>query len=349
VAAPLGEFELIAALRERLEAAGVPSAGGRLVVGSGDDAAVADVSGAAVTTVDAAIEGVHFERDSAPLRAVGHKALAGALSDLAAMGAEPGEAYIQLGLPEDATEENCLELADGLADVARAHGLTVAGGDVTRAPVLVLAVTAVGYADSPADVVLRSGGRPGDVLVVTGELGGAAAGLILLRDEKLAGGVPDQVAEALRDRQLRPQPRIAAGRALAAAGATAMIDLSDGLGGDAAHLARASGVAARIELGEVPLAEGVDAVAAAADTSPLEFAAAGGEDYELLAALPPGRLQDARTAVDRAGVTLAAIGELGAGEGVVLTDPDGTARPARGFDHLATRRSSSARGEPGAA
>ncbi|MET0730868.1 MAG: thiamine-phosphate kinase [Solirubrobacterales bacterium] len=349
MAAPLGEFELIAALRERLGTAGVAGESSRLVVGSGDDAAVTEVSGAVVTTVDAAIESVHFERDTAPLRGVGHKALAGAVSDLAAMGAEPGEAYVQLGLPEDATEEECLELADGLADVAGPHGLTVAGGDVTRAPVLLLAVTAVGYANSPADLVLRTGGRPGDVLVVTGELGGAAAGLMLLRDAGLASGMPAQIAEALRDRQLRPLPRVAAGRALAAVGATAMIDLSDGLGGDAIHLARASGAAAGIELSKVPLAEGVDAVAAAAGTSPFELATAGGEDSELLAALPPDRLDAARAALDRVGVALTAIGGLTTGEGVELTDPDGRVRPARGFDHLTSRRSPSGRGEPGAA
>ena len=343
----LGEFELIAALRERLGTASAPAGASGLVVGSGDDAAVTEASGATVTTVDAAIEGVHFQRDTAPLRAIGHKALAGALSDLAAMGAEPGEAYIQLGLSEDTTEEDCFELADGIADVARAHRLTIAGGDVTRSPVLLLAVTAVGYASSADELVLRSGASPGDVLAVTGELGGAAAGLILLRDAGLASEISEPTAKALRDRQLRPEPRIDAGRELASAGASAMIDLSDGLGGDAVHLAGASGVAARIELEQVPVADGVEAIAKAAGAEPLELATAGGEDYELLVALPPDRVEHARRTLDSLGVRLTAIGELSEGKGVELIGPDGTARPARGFDHLALRRSPSGRAEPG--
>jgi thiamine-monophosphate kinase len=344
-----GEFELIAALRERLGAVSVPEAGSRLIVGSGDDAAVTEASGAVVTTVDAAIEGVHFQRDAAPLRAVGHKALAGALSDLAAVGAEPGEAYVQLGLPETVSEEDCLELADGLADVARAHGVTIAGGDVTASPVLLLAVTAVGYARSADELVLRSGASPGDVLAVTGELGGAAAGLILLRDAGLTSGISVRTAEDLRDRQLRPQPRIGAGRELASSGASAMIDISDGLGGDAVHLAEASGVAARVELARLPLADGVESVADASGVDPMELATAGGEDYELLVALAPDRFEDARRALDSLGVPLTAIGELAAGQGVELIEPDGTSRPARGFDHLAVQRSPSDRAEPGAA
>jgi thiamine-monophosphate kinase len=335
----LGEFELIAALRERIERAGGRLETSRLVVGSGDDAAVTEVAGAVATTVDAAIEGVHFERDTSPLRAVGHKALAGALSDLAAMGAEPGEAYVQLGLPEDVSEADCLELADGLADVAVAHDVAIAGGDVTRAPVLILAITAVGYATSRADLVPRSGARPRDTVAVTGELGGAAAGLLALRRPELVAGIAEPVAEELRRRQLQPQPRIAAGLELARAGATAMIDLSDGLGGDAAHVAEASGVGIRIELSVLPLAEGLAAVAGAAGVDPFELATAGGEDYELLVALAPESVDGARAALEVAGTRLTAIGEVVAGEGVELIDPDGAARPAHGFDQLAPRQS----------
>ncbi|HEX2466733.1 MAG TPA: thiamine-phosphate kinase [Solirubrobacterales bacterium] len=344
-----GEVELIAALRERLGAAAVPEKGSRLVIGSGDDAAVTEVRGAVATTVDAVIEGVHFERSTSPLRSVGHKALAGALSDLAAMGAEPGEAYVQLGLPKGPSEAECLELADGIADVATDHGLVIAGGDVTRAPVLLLAVTAVGYAPSPEELVLRSGARPGDVLAVTGELGGAAGGLLVLSRPELAGAVSEPVADELRRRQLRPQPQIEAGRTLARTGAKAMIDLSDGLGGDARHLAEAGGVGARIELGSVPLAAGVEAVAAAAGVERFELATGGGEDYELLAALAPDALSSAIGALDAIGVSLTRVGEVTAGSGVELIDPSGNSRPARGFDQLAPRQSRSGRGEAGAA
>lgn len=333
----LGEFELITALRERIERAGGRHEASRLVVGSGDDAAVTEVAGAVATTVDAAVEGVHFDRGTSPLRSVGHKALAAALSDLAAMGAEPGEAYVQLGLPEEVGEQECLELADGLAEVAVAHAVAIAGGDVTRAPVLILALTAVGYAPSSSDLVQRSGARPGDTLAVTGELGAAAAGLLTLGRPELTAGIEEQVADELRRRQLRPEPRLAAGRALARVGATAMIDLSDGLGGDAVHLAGASGAAARIELSALPLAEGVSAVADAAGVDEFELATAGGEDYELLAALPPERLERAREALDAIGVRLTVIGEVASGTGVELIDPHGVARTPRGFDQLASR------------
>ena len=146
--------------------------------------------------------------------------------------------------------------------------MAIAGGDVTRAPVLLLAVTVVGTAASAADLVTRAGARPGDLVVVTGELGGAAAGLLLLQRPELARGIDPATASALRARQLAPVPRLAAGRALAGAGASALIDLSDGLGADAGHVAEASGVALDIELDRVPVQPGVEEVARAAGVDP---------------------------------------------------------------------------------
>ena len=180
--------------------------------------------------------------------------MAAALSDLAAMGAAPGEAYVQLGIPTDLDESGSVELATGLGRAAAANGVAVIGGDVTRAPVLLLALTVVGHAADADELVLRSGARPGDVVAVTGELGGAAAGLVLLQRPELAADLGEEVAVALRGRQLEPWPRLAAGRDLAKAGATAMIDLSDGLGGDAAHVARASSAGLAIELDTGPSA-----------------------------------------------------------------------------------------------
>jgi thiamine-monophosphate kinase len=327
---------LIAALRERL-----PAASSRLRIGSGDDAAVTVPGGATATSVDALVEGVHFRReDGFGLEDVGAKALATALSDLAAMGAEAGEAYVVLGVPPDLGEAELLGLADGLAEVAAATGTAIAGGDVSRSPVLFLAITAVGHAPRPELLVSRGGARPGDLLVVTGELGGAAAGLLLLERPELGANLgAAETAEHLRHRQLRPTPRLRAGAALAVAGATAMIDLSDGLAGDAAHVAAQSQAALRIDAAAVPLAKGLAEVAAAAGRDPLELAASGGEDYELLATIPAQRLTEAATRIGEAAETsLTPIGEVGEGEGAEIRLPGGGILKTRGFDQLGPRR-----------
>jgi thiamine-monophosphate kinase len=326
----MGEFDLLAKLRERL-----PPPGPRVRVGSGDDAAVTVPGGATATSVDALVEGVHFRRDRATLAQIGHKALATALSDLAAMGAEVGEAYVAVGLPADLSEDDCLELVDGLLALAAHTGACLAGGDVVRSPVLTLALTVVGHADSPERLVGRAGAEPGDALALTGEIGGAAAGLLLLEEPRLATAVPEPVAERLRLRQLTPSPRLGAGLALAAAGARSMIDLSDGLGGDALHLAAASGLGIRVDADALPLADGVAEVAMAAGRDPLELAVSGGEDYELLASLPPGRLDEAAARIGEAEATrLTRIGETVAGTGVEIRLRGGGILAPRGFDQL---------------
>jgi len=338
----MGEFELIEAVRRRL-----PRGGPRVLVGSGDDAAVTLPEGATATSVDALVDGVHFRREWSDLAQVGRKALAVALSDLAAMGAEAGEAYVVLGVPEDLDQDGCIELLDGMAALAARTGTTLAGGDVTRAPVLTLAMSVVGHAPTAEDLVTRGGARPGDALVVSGELGGAAAGLLLLevdteapatsrarsRFESLSGSKLDR-GRLLLARQLEPLPRLEAGRALAAAGATAMIDLSDGLGGDAGHVAEASGAGLRIDAAALPLQAGVAQVAEAAGRAPLELATSGGEDYELLAALPAERLNEATAAVAATGTQLTRIGEVVAGDGVEIRLPGGGTLPPTGFDQL---------------
>lgn len=327
----MGEFELLAKVRERL-----PGSGPRVRLGSGDDAAVTVPGGATATSVDAIVDGVHFRRDHADLATIGRKALATALSDLAAMGAEAGEAYVVLGVPPDLDEDGCLRLLDGMVELAAATGTTIAGGDLTRAPALTIAVTVVGHAPSAEDLVGRGGARPGEIVVLTGEIGAAAAGLLLLDDPALGAELSAETADRLRERQLDPTPRLRAGRALAAAGATAMIDLSDGLGGDAAHVAAASGVGLRIEAAALPLAKGVAEVAAAAGREPLALACSGGEDYELLATLPAERLGEASIAIGEAAeATLTHVGEVLAGEGVEIRLPGGERVEASGFDQLA--------------
>ncbi len=313
-------------MRARLAEAGV-GAGGRVALGSGDDAAVIHATGASAISVDALVDGVHFRRETAPLGSVGRKALTAALSDLAAMGATAGEALVALGVPGDLDEAGCAELADGLAGAAREWSVVLAGGDVVRAPVLFVSVTVIGSLAMGGGVT-RAGAQPGDLVAVTGELGGAAAGLLLLDRPDLAAALGEDAAAALRRRQLEPTPRLGEGRALAEAGATAMIDLSDGLAGDAGHVARASGVAIEIELDRLPLFEGVAEVAEAAGRDALDLAVSGGEDYELLACLPA-------EALERADARLTAIGEVTEGEGLRLREQGGTLRVARGFDQLA--------------
>ncbi len=334
----MGEFELLARIRERL-----PAGGPRIHLGSGDDAAITLPAGATATSVDALVDGVHFRRDLASPAQIGHKALATALSDLAAMGAEAGEAYVVLGLPADFGEEECIELLDGMAALCRTTGTDLAGGDLTRSQQLFLAITVVGHAPDPQALVQRSGAQAGDALMLTGEIGGAAAGLRLLQDtdwsiDPSTGWSNDQStlnwADALRRRQLEPMPRLAAGRALALGGATAMIDLSDGLGADAGHLARASGVKLAIDAEKVPLAAGAVALSETTGRDPWHLLS-GGEDYELLASIPPAQLERATAALSKGGVPLTQVGEVQTGSGVEIRLPGGRLLEPAGFDQLA--------------
>lgn len=256
--------------------------GTEVEVGIGDDAAV--LAGGLVVAADMLVDGVHFRSGELGAHAAGRRAAAANLSDMAAMGARPICLMASLGLPAGFVE--VAALTAGIAS----HGVPVAGGDLSSAPVLTLSLAAIGRAARP---VLRSTGRPGDLLAVTGRLGGQA--------------VSGYTAEV--------QPRIAEGIALAAV-ATAMIDLSDGLASDVARLAAASRTGAVVDLARLPLAAGAS----------VEQAAAGGEDYELLAALPAG------TEIP-AGMT--AVGMLVEEPGVVLRGAGGRAVSLRGWEHFA--------------
>jgi thiamine-monophosphate kinase len=276
------ELDLI----DRVEAM-LSAAGPRVLRGPGDDAAVVRAGGYAVTSIDTMVEGVHFRSSQLRPEEIGHRALAGAVSDLAAMAASPAEAYLALGVPPSAPEDFILPVVSGAVQLAQALEISIAGGDVSRAPVLVLTFTVVGWISDPGELVGRDGAMPGDLVGVTGALGGAGAGLALLEGRANPAALPAELADGLRARYARPQPQLEQGRALARAGARAMIDISDGLATDARHLARRSGVSLELWLGELPLDRGVEEVAEHLGADPRVLAATAGEDYELCVCLPP--------------------------------------------------------------
>src|SRR3954468_6415321 len=310
----MGELDLIRAF-----VAGLGERGDRVLRGPGDDAAVIRADGVQAVTTDTVVDGVHFRLATHSPADVGWKAMATALSDLAAMGAHAGEAYVALGLPPDFGDARALELVKAMEQLAEICGATIAGGDVTASPTLFVTVTATGWADDEHALVGRDGARPGDLIGVTGALGASAAGLALL--ERGYTDDPDELIQ----RHRRPWPLLSAGAALAGAGVTAMIDVSDGIATDARHLAEASGVAMSIRLDALPVASGVEAITA----NPAELAATGGDDYELLFTCPARKADAMQPAVMPIW-----IGDVREGSGLELVDAAGRPVALAGFEHL---------------
>jgi len=308
-----GEFDRLRAIFARL---------GDAAAELGDDCALVSLDDVTLAvSIDCSYEGVHFRTEWLTFEEIGWRAGAAALSDLAAEGAKPLGVLVSLGLPADnrePTTDPAAEIMAGIAAVAKSVGAKVLGGDLIKADKYLVDVCVLGTAPQP---VRRAGARPGDALWVTGTLGGARLAL-----QRLQTGRP--LEGPLRGRFAHPEPRVAAGQWLAAQGATALIDLSDGLSSDAGHLAAASRVGVEIALERVPCWPGVDPLSAVAS----------GEEYELLVAMPAA-FGDARARgfPQQFGGPLTRIGVCGSGPGggVRFTDRGQPVAVPAGYNHFA--------------
>ena len=304
----------------------------RLVLPIGDDAAAFRTRPGRLILVstDALVEGIHFDLTYCSPEDVGWKALAVNLSDIAAMGGTPLYATTSIALTRKTSADFVGRLYRGLASIARQHGVTVIGGDTCRSPQgIFLDVTIIGEVE-PTHMLTRQRARPGDMLYVTGELGGSSVGLDLLSRSRRK--IP---RSATIRRHLRPQPRCAAGRFLAERKlASAMIDLSDGLSTDLARLCEQSGVGALVEASQLPLAKIPGRQRQLLPNPLLHYALHGGEDYELLFAVPPRFSQRVPGQID--GLRVHRIGCLTRATGIWLLDGQEKHRlNPGGFDHFA--------------
>jgi thiamine-monophosphate kinase len=331
----VGEFGLI----DRLMAA-LPEAARAtrddVLVASGDDAAVLRLPGGQVqiVTTDALVEGIHFRLDWTDWASLGHKALAVNVSDVAAMGGLPTVAVVTLGLRGDELVRDLEAMYAGMGALAERHGIVIVGGDIVRVPTdRMVSVTTLGRARE-GSVLVRSGAKSGDIIGVTGTIGASAAGLEILRE-------PDRFAcRATADRlvgaHLRPEPRVDAGQLLVEHGASAAMDLSDGLGGDLPKILAASGVSGEIGAERLPV---IAAIRALFPKRWFELAFRGGEDYELLFTIAGGRWDAMAADAERRGITVTPIGRIVPIEGksaLYLHHADGSRErlPAGAFDHF---------------
>jgi thiamine-monophosphate kinase len=326
---PLGEHALIARIKARL------TQPPWVIVGPGDDAAVIEPERGTleVLTTDALVDGVHFDRRFVPPDAIGHRALAVNLSDLAAMGAKPRAALLSLALPDVLDPAEIDGIVDGLLALARLHGVALIGGNITRTPgPLLVDVTAIGTVRRRR-ILTRGGARPGDDVYVTGTLGDALAGL-----QDLQVGAKSTVVgiDRCRERYLRPAPRVRAGMLLGRnRAASSCMDLSDGLADAVRQVSQMSGVGMTIEAGAVPVSQAARGWLAQHGADPLWQAVAGGDDYELLFTVRPahrGRLRGVQRLLGDVPITK--IGVVTKGSDVLLKDETGSRELPAGYEHF---------------
>jgi thiamine-monophosphate kinase len=339
----IGEHALISRITARLA---TPS---WVLVGPGDDAAVIRPERGAldVLTTDALVEGVHFDRRFVPPDAIGHRALAVNISDLAAMGAAPRAALLSLVLPDQLEVAVVDALVDGLLALAKRHRVAVIGGNITRSPrpasgqalgPMMIDVTAIGSV-KPRRILTRAGARPGDEVFVTGAIGGAAVGLSILQSGADLSGALERGPEGsapLQEKYLRPEPRVRAGLLFGRnRAASACIDLSDGLADGLRQIAAASGVGITVDEAAIPLADGVAEFYRSRGTDAWCAALAGGDDYELLFTARPawrGRLKAVRSQAGDLPITK--IGVVTRETRLILRTASGDRDLPAGFEHF---------------
>jgi thiamine-monophosphate kinase len=326
----LTEERIIAIIREML-----PVAPPGVALGAGDDAAVFDfASESVILTTDAVFEGIHFSRRTCSMSDIGWKAMASSVSDIAAMGGEPACALLSIAFGEPPDERDLRNLMAGAIEMSAGCHCPIIGGDICASTSgLSLTVTVTGI-PHPGGPVLRSGAVAGDIIGVTGTLGDAAGGLYVLESgsDDLRSRYGDLV-----EAHLRPRPLLAAGQALAGARASAMVDISDGLGRDLAHICEESGTGCELRARDVPVGDELRALAAEAKVDPLRWALGGGEDYQLAFTVQPDIFEEVAVALAERGVQAARIGMITpASGGMRLTGADGRQTDVKGlgYDHF---------------
>ena len=328
--ADIGERALIARIKARVS---MPS---WVVVGPGDDAAVIRPERGSfdVLTTDAQVEGIHFDRRFVPPDAIGHRALAVNLSDLAAMGASPRAALLSLVLPSSLAVGDFEQLVDGVLAVGAAYRVTLIGGNITQTDgPLTVDITAIGSA-KPRKILNRAGARPGDAVYVTGALGQAAIGLQRLQAAGRIG--PDGPSDPCVVRYLKPQPRVRAGMLLGRnRAASSCMDVSDGLADCVRQVAETSGVGITLDAAAIPVPPEVREAQERRGRDPLEAALSGGDDYELFFTVRPAHRGRLRSVCQHLGdLPITRIGVVTKGQELLVRDGDRTRPLPTGYEHF---------------